>query len=225
MVAEDAEVLEPGPTGARPREYPTVADHVDPQPAAAIAADLADDAWTEVTWSEGTNGALTGSFYRTRVRVCTEAYFGRVGDETGWLLLQRDHESGTNDGEGELKAWICWGLDDASLEELVEWAHLRWTIEQYHRNIKQVLGADEFQGRTWRGFHHHMAVVQLAQAFVAEQRLETGAEYGGFDTFEEVARQLVREAAIQRLMTEHGFDRETAKEVGVDMLRGFSEWG
>jgi hypothetical protein len=120
---------------------------------------------------------------------------------------------------------MCWGLDEASLEELVTWAHLRWTIEQFHRDIKQILGADEFQGRSWRGFHHHMAVVLLTQAFVASQRLETGEEYAGFDSFEEVAQQLVRVAAVQRLMEKHGFDRETAEEVGIDMLRGFSEWG
>jgi SRSO17 transposase len=225
VVPEDTEILQPGPTGGRPRKYPTVPDDIDPESAAEIANDLDDTDWTEVTWNEGTNGELTGSFYRTRIRVCTEAYFGRVGDETGWLLLQRDHQSGTNDGEGELKAWICWGLDEATLDQLVTWATLRWTIERYHRNLKQVLGVDEFQGRTWQGFHHHLAVVQLSQAFVATQRLETGGKYGGFDSFEAVARELVRLAAIRRLMDEHGFDRQTAEEVGVDMLRGFSEWG
>lgn len=227
VVPEEAEVLEPGPTdGPGPaRQYHTVPDEIETETAAEIVEDLDEDDWTEVTWNEGTNGDLTGSFHRTRVRVCTDAYFGRVGEETGWLLLQRDHQSGTNDGEGELKAWMCWGLDEASLEELVTWAHLRWTIEQFHRDIKQILGADEFQGRSWRGFHHHMAVVLLTQAFVASQRLETGEEYAGFDSFEEVAQQLVRVAAVQRLMEKHGFDRETAEEVGIDMLRGFSEWG
>ena len=146
----------------------------------------------------------------------------RVEDETGWLLLQRDHGAGWTEGGGELKVWLCWGLDDASLEELVEWAHLRWTIEQFYKHIKQLLGADEFQGRTWRGFHHHMAMVLLAQAFIAEKRLETGEEFAGFESFEEVTRQLIRVAAIQRLMDEHGFDRATAEEVGDDMLKGFS---
>lgn len=65
----------------------------------------------------------------------------------------------------------------------------------------------------------------LTQAFVAEQRLESGSEYGGFDSFEAVAWDLVRVAAIQHLMDKHGFDRETAETVGVDTLRGFSEWG
>ena len=101
--------------------------------------------------------------------MCTGAYFGRVGEETGWLVLQRDHHSGTNDGEGELAARLCWGLDELSLDELVEWEYLRWTVEQYHRDIKQVLGADELQSRTWRD----VTVVMLTQAFVATYRLET----------------------------------------------------
>lgn len=69
-----------------------------------------------------------------------------------------------------------------------------------------------------------MAVVMLTQAFVATHRLETGEANGGFDSFEEVTRQLVRIAAIQRLMDEHGLNRTTAKMIGTDMLRGFSEW-
>jgi SRSO17 transposase len=106
VVSEEAEVLEPGPTdGPGPaRQYHTVPDEIETETAAEIVEDLDEDDWTEVTWNEGTNGDLTGSFHRTRVRVCTDAYFGRVGEETGWLLLQRDHQSGTNDGEGELKA-------------------------------------------------------------------------------------------------------------------------
>jgi len=69
-----------------------------------------------------------------------------------------------------------------------------------------------------------MAVVMLTQAFVAVHRLETGGANGGFDSFEEVTRQLVQIAAIQRLMDEHGLDRATAETIGTDMLRGFSEW-
>jgi len=226
VISESAPVLEPGPTDKRgpPRQYHTVPDDIDTETAADVADQLTDDDWTAVTWNEGSKGNLTGSFSRKRVCVCTNAYFGRVGEETGWLVLQRDHHSGTNDGEGELAAWLCWGLDESSLDELVEWAHLRWTIEQYHRDIKQVLGADEFQGRTWRGFHHHMAVVMFTQAFVATHRLETGETNGGFDSFEEVTRQLVQIAAIQRLMDEHRLNRASAETIGTNMLRGFSEW-
>lgn len=222
VIPEDSAIIEPGPTlgGGPPRQYPTYSEEIDPETAADIADQLDEDAWTEVTWNEGTKGNLGGSFYRKRIRVVTDTTNRRVGEETGWLLLQRDH--GPAD---ELKVWICWDLDEMTLEELIAWAHLRWTIERFHRDIKQVLGADEFQGRTWRGFHHHMTVVLLTQAFVAEQRLDTGTDGERLDSFEAVARRLVREAAIQRLMDKHGFDRETAEEVGVDMLKGFSEWG
>jgi hypothetical protein len=67
-------------------------------------------------------------------------------------------------------------------------------------------------------------VLMLAQAFVAEQRLLTGNDGPGLDTFAEVVCRLVREAAIQRLIDNHGFNRQTAEEVAVDMLKGFSEW-
>lgn len=222
VVPEDSEILEPGrtPGPGAPRKHRTIPDEVEMETAVGVAERVSDDAWTYVVWNEGTKESLAGSFYRERIQVVSNASHRRVEDETGWLLLQRDHGP-----EEELKAWICWGLDDMSLEELVTWAHLRWSIEQFHKQIKQLLGADEFQGRTWQGFQHHLAVVMLAHAFIAEQRLETGEEYGEFTSFEEVARQLVRVAAIHRLVEEHGFDRETAEAVGVDMLRGFSEWG
>ncbi len=75
-----------------------------------IAEALGDNAWTEVTWNEGTKEALSGEFYRTRIREVKRWDTGRVTDETGWLLLRKtDDEDG--DGEnGELKAWMCWGL-------------------------------------------------------------------------------------------------------------------
>ncbi|MFB6201475.1 MAG: transposase [Halorhabdus sp.] len=109
-------------------------------------------------------------------------------------------------------------------EELVEWAHLRWPIERFHEDIKQHLGADDFQGRTWEGFHHHLAVVMLAHAFIAQQRIEAGPESEQLPSFEEVMRRIVREAAIQQLMEKLGFDRQTATDAAEELLRGFTDW-
>lgn len=95
---------------------------------------------------------LSGEFPRTRIREVKRRDTGWVSDETGWLLLKTEQ---SNDEDGELKAWMCWGVDEVSLEEVVSWAQLRWCVEQFHRDIKQNLGADEYQGRTWRGVHHH----------------------------------------------------------------------
>ncbi len=172
-----------------------------------------------MTWNEGTKGELSGEFAQKRVRVVKNRSNRWLADETGWLLLKRP--SGE---EGELKAWICWGLDKASLEELVSWGQLRWTVERFHQDIKQELGADKYQGRTWRGFHHHLSAVMLAHAFIAEQRLEEGQDREGLDSFAEVVWQIVRESATQRLMENHGFDRAKAREVVIDMLREYSDW-
>jgi SRSO17 transposase len=224
VVPEETDLIEPGPTPGRgpARKYPAVPEEVDRETVDDIATRVEEtESWEPIEWAEGSKGTLSGLFYRERVRVVTNRQTGWIEDATGWLLLEKEQPA---DGEEHLKAWLCWGVDDATLDQLVSWAHVRWTVEQFHKEIKQVLGADDFQGRTWDGFHHHLAVVMLAHAFVAEQRLKTGDDGHGFDSFEEVVRRLVREAAIHRLMANHGFDRQTAEEVAVDMLRGFSEW-
>lgn len=174
-----------------------------------------------MSWAHGSKGTLSGSFARQRVRVVKNVHERRVSDELAWLLVQKEQPA---DEESSIKAWICWGLNESSLDELVSWAHVRWTIEQFHKESKEMLGADKFQGRTWTGLHHHLAVVMLAHAFIAEHRLRTESNGAGLDTFKEVARRLVLEAAVQRLIDRHGFTRQKATEVAEDMLRGFSGW-
>ncbi len=223
MIPEDTELLEPGPTPGRgpARQYSTIPESVTPQTSGEIAATLGKEEWTEVSWAAGSKGTLTGAFARHRVQVVKNVQQRRVFDEVGWLLLQKEQPA---EEDSSIKAWICWGLDDYSLEELVSWAHVRWTIEQFHKESKEVLGADKFQGRSWNGLHHHLAVVMLAHAFIAEQRLRTGTDGNGLDSFKKVARRLVLEAATQRLIDRHRFSREKASEVAEDMLTGFSGW-
>ncbi len=136
-----------------------------------IAALTPDHLWQDISWTEGTKSRLHRQFARLRVRVVHTAGNlhdrREITDEEGWLLLERD--------EKELKAYFVWGLNDLSLQEQVELAHTRWAIEQYHREIKQVLGMDRFEGRTWRGWHHRMAMICIAYAFLAELRTERGS--------------------------------------------------
>lgn len=169
-------------------------------------------------------------FYRTQVRVVEKATYRWVSEETGWLLLKKNHgtEDEDNDEEDDevrgLKAWICWGLDERSLEELVDRTQLRWTIERFHQDSKGELGAGEYQGRTWTGFHHHLSAVMLAHAFIADQRLERGFDREDLPSFQQVVRDLVKENATQDLMAEQGFGRAQAEEIAVQMLRGYSGW-
>ena len=227
VVPAETTVLKPGSTSGRgrPRKHPAYLEETDAETPEQIADRLEkqggekQDGWREVTWNEGTKGGLSGEFSRTRVRVVEDRSNRWLTDETGWLLLKR-----SSGGEGELKAWICWGLDKASLEELVSWGQLRWTVERFHQEIKQELGADKYQGRTWRGLHHHLSAVMLAHAFVAERRLEAGKDRKDLASFAEVVREIVRESAVQRLIETHRFDRAKAQEVAVDMLREYSDW-
>ncbi len=135
-----------------------------------IAALTPDSHWKDVSWAEGTKQRLHRRFARHRVRVVHTVVNlhdrREITDEEGCLLLERD--------EKELKAYFVSGLNDLSLEQQVGLTHTRWAIEQYHREIKQTLGMDRFEGRTWRGWHHHLAMICLAYAFLAQLRAEMG---------------------------------------------------
>lgn len=238
-IPRETELEEPGPTPGKgaPRKHPRYPEDVEAQTPEEIAETLSGDDWTEVTWNQGSDEKMTAEFYRTQIRTVTDRINNYVSDETGWLLLKRspedsadeadsdhpDHADGEHEQE-ELKAWICWGVDDEPLDQLVTWSQIRWAIERFHQDSKQHLGADEYQGRTWKGFHHHLAAVMLAHQFLAKQRLKSGVDQDELPSFESVVHRIVKEEAIQRLMRNHGLERETAKEIGVDMLTGFTEW-
>jgi SRSO17 transposase len=198
----------------RPPSEPRYAEDVSPQSPAEISSDLDDEQWSEVSWAEGTKEPLSGRFFRTRVRVVKSVAKRRVSDETGWLLIE--------DADDKLRAWLCWGVDEWSLEELVSYAHLRWMIERFHEDAKQVLGLDHFEGRTWKGWHHHVTIVLLTHAFITTERAARGAA-ARLPSFPEVARELVYEMATQ--IAEHeGLTREKARDLGAAMVKGLTDW-
>lgn len=211
VIPEDTPIEHPdeydgtGPTPTVPR-YPEAVSATSP---AEIAAEREDDeeAWTMVRWTEGSKGRQSAEFLRRRVRIVTDTGRRAVSEETGWLLVQRR--------DGEVKAWVCWGVDEWSLERLVLYAHQRWTIEQFHREAKQFLGINEFEGRTWGGSPPRddgvVGVrVPVARARPAGERLPP---------LSEVARAVRRETCIQELVDEQGMDREVAERAAGMVLR------
>lgn len=113
-------------------------------------------------------------------------------------------------------------MDEWSVEEVVRYAHLRWAIERFHEDAKQVLGLDQFEGRTWNGWHHHVTIVLLTHAFITTYRAAQGAA-ARLPPFPEVARELVYEMATQ--IAEHeGLTREKARDVGAAMVKGLTDW-
>lgn len=199
----------------RPETHPTHSAGAKRESPRHIARRVPD--WPRIEWSEGTKEPLTGLFWRTRVRVVEGPKERRyVTDEVAWLLLEkRSHE---------LKAYLCWGLDEASLDELVATAHLRWTIEQFHREAKQMLGLDQFEGRTWKGWHHHVTMVLLAYAYLALHRAQHGDAHP-LPTLPKTANAIVLEMATQRLISKHRLTRPHAKRIARTMLKEFTEWG
>ncbi|MFC6720695.1 transposase [Natrialbaceae archaeon GCM10025896] len=113
-------------------------------------------------------------------------------------------------------------MDDWSIKELAAYAHLRWSIEQFHKEAKQVLALDQFEGRSWKGWHHHVTMVLLTYAFVAAERAAHGAAARP-PPFPKVARTLVYEMATQIAESE-GLELLQAQEVGEAMVKGLTDW-
>lgn len=127
------------------------------QTAAAIAAAIPDTAWQYLAWAEGTKGPLAARFAAMRVRPAKSR-----GER--WLLCER---AGADD---ERKYYLL-NLDaTASLRELVTLVRSRWPIEQQYRELKDELGLDHFEGRSYRGWAHHTILTAIAFTFLQLER-------------------------------------------------------
>jgi SRSO17 transposase len=123
-----------------------------------------------VAWREGTRGRLRSRFMALRVRPAgVKLRRAAAGGElpVRWLLAEWPA------GQPEpVTDWLASLPDDTPLVELVRLAKLRWRIEHDYRELKDGLGLDHFEGRSFGGWHHHVTLVSLAHAFVTLQRLD-----------------------------------------------------
>ena len=181
VVPEETPLIPPGKGGSpgRPPTGPRFPLNVAPKRTSEIATEIGDEEWKTIEWSEGTKGSLSAQFVRKRVRV---SYDGKPTDETGWLLIERTLQ-------GEIKTHICWGLDTFSLEDLGKLIHLRWTVEQCFGQMKREVGMVDFEGRKWRGWHHHVAMVILAFSFLCLLRI---LESNTSDPLPKIRREFLR---------------------------------
>jgi SRSO17 transposase len=119
----------------------------------------------KVTWREGTKGPMWGRFAWLRVR---PAHGWATGDCAGegpiWLLIEEQ-------ADGKLKYAFSNLPADTSRIRAVRLWRSRWPVEQGYQQMKEELGLDHREGRSWRGFHHHACLVMLAFGFLTlEQR-------------------------------------------------------
>ena len=115
-------------------------------------------AWRRVAWAQGTKGPLAARFAALRVRPTAD------GPEC-WLLAERPLTT-----RGERKAYLLNLPASESLRELVRLARGRWPIEQHYRELKDELGLDHFEGRSYRGWNHHAVIAALAFTFLQLER-------------------------------------------------------
>jgi SRSO17 transposase len=138
----------------------------DPKAPPTSIAQLAPTlTYRKVTWREGSRGWQSGRFAAVRIRTAHEHGNGcKPGDEQ-WLLCQ------WFDGEpAPTKFWLSTLPADTAVRTIVRLAKLRWRVERDYQELKQEIGLDHYEGRTWRGFHHHVALCAVAHAFLALQR-------------------------------------------------------
>ena len=119
-----------------------------------------------VTWREGTKGAMRSRFRAVRVQSAHGYVEGEAPGPTVWLLIEWPRQEAA-----PTKYFLCDLPADYSLRRLVHLTKERYHVEQDYQQMKEELGLDHFEGRSWTGWHHHVTLVMLAHAFLRfEQR-------------------------------------------------------
>jgi SRSO17 transposase len=153
-------------TGKR-RQY-----HIPDHPPISADAMLAGETWHKISWRRGTRGRLTGLFAARRVRIADghkhrmrdNRMQGMPGDEV-WLVGERR-------STGEQKYYVSNLPADTALKMLAATIKARWICEQAHQQLKEELGLDHFEGRSWTGLHRHALMTMIAYAFLQSRRLK-----------------------------------------------------
>jgi SRSO17 transposase len=167
----DVSLLFPVTGRGRPRKR-----HIPDRPSIAVESMLAGATWRLISWRRGTKGRLAARFAAVRVRVA-DGPVQRIGErgaqhlpgEAVWLVGER--RSG-----GEQKYYLSNLPANTPLKTLAATIKARWICEQAHQQLKEELGLDHFEGRSWTGLHRHALMTMIAYAFLQSCRLD---EAGG----------------------------------------------
>jgi SRSO17 transposase len=146
--------------------------HVPDRPPISAELMLAEKQWKKITWRRGTKGGLTCLFAACRVRVA-DGHKHRMLDnrmqcmpgEEVWLVGERR-------STGEQKYYVSNMPADTTVKTLAAAIKARWVCEQAHQQLKEELGLDHFEGRSWIGLHRHALMTMIAYAFLQSRRLK-----------------------------------------------------
>ena len=145
------------PDPPRPRAPAGPGQGARPRPAQA--------AWQTITWREGSADWLSSRYARLRVRVAHRDDQRADPRPQEWLLIEWP-----NSETEPTKYWLATLPNHIPFDRLVDLAQLRWRIESDYQELKQELGLAQFEGRGWRGFHHHATLCIAAYGFLISER-------------------------------------------------------
>ena len=155
--------LPPKPWSGRGRRPTRLRHDDDHQPVSAkdLAIELPAKAWRRIAWREGSNTKLASRFAAVRVRPAQGETSRSEPRAEEWCLIEWPK------GEAEpTKYWFSTLPADTSLTTFVRQAKRRWRIERDYQDLKQELGLGQYEGRGWRGFHHHATLCIAAYGFL-----------------------------------------------------------
>jgi SRSO17 transposase len=154
----------PGKMG-RPAKYLRRNKNHQPVSTKQLAESLPSRKWKTVTWREGSMKKLRSRFAAVRVRPAHRDFERSEPHPEQWLLIEWPN------GENEpTKYWFSTAAADTPLRELVKLAKHSWIIERDYEELKQELGLGHYEGRGWRGFHHHATLCLAAYGFLVAER-------------------------------------------------------
>ncbi|MBG6145990.1 SRSO17 transposase [Labrenzia sp. EL_142] len=150
----------------RPRQQ-----HIPDKKSITAQANLETVMWRQVSWRRGTKGILPARFAARRVRIAEfpPQRFRNMGAQH--LPGEVVRVVGEHRSTGERKNYLSNLPAEASLKQLAGAIKARWLCEQTHQQLKEELGLDHFEGRSWAGLHWHALMTMIAYAFLQSRRL------------------------------------------------------
>jgi len=153
----------------RPRSLLRRAPAHNPVSVKKLALGLDQSCYRTIAWREGTRAMLSSRFAAVRIRASHRDYWRATLRDEEWLLIEWPE-----DESEPIKYWLSTLPESSPLEHLVHVAKMRWRIERDYQDLKQEFGLGHYEGRGWRGFHHHASLCIAAYGFLVAQRLIQG---------------------------------------------------
>jgi SRSO17 transposase len=196
----------------RPPVMPRRTARLQPLSVKALALSLPEQTFQTIGWREGANEPLSGRFAALRVR--------HVGGNAGkarlrplqWLLIEWPA-----DQQEPVKYILSTLPEDTPLNELVSAVYQRWRIERDYQDLKQDFGLGHYEGRGWRGFHHHASLSIAAYGFLMAERLIADKPVGGKKNFIErkvpaLPKDYIPRGSPARAAARRSLDHDTATQ-------------